>query len=295
MLTTLIVQPIFNLLVLIYALVPGHNFGLAIIIFTLIVRLLMWPLVKKQLRQARAMRELAPELKKIKASAKGDRQLESRLTMELYREKEVNPFASLGILLVQLPILIGLYVGIRRLVTNPEEIITFSYPVLHHLSWLKQISGNIHLFDNSLFGIVNLTRAAVSPSGVYWSAMVIVVASSVAQYFQTRQLMPQDPDARSLKSILKQAGGGKQADPSEVNAAVGRNMQYLIPFIVFIVYIRLAVALPLYWLSSSVIAYAQQARILKKDALVADKSVEVSPSASSQAKTKKPAHRRRRK
>src|SRR5437868_13876389 len=99
--TTLIVQPIFNLLVLIYALIPGHNFGLAIILFTVIVRLLMWPLVKKQLHHAKAMRDLAPALKKIKAAAAGDRQKESKLTMELYKEREINPFASLGIVLVQ--------------------------------------------------------------------------------------------------------------------------------------------------------------------------------------------------
>ena len=69
MFQTIIVQPIFNLLVLIYALIPGHNFGLAIIIFTILMRLLMWPLVKKQLHHANAMRRLQPELKKIKAAA----------------------------------------------------------------------------------------------------------------------------------------------------------------------------------------------------------------------------------
>jgi YidC/Oxa1 family membrane protein insertase len=74
MFTTLIVQPIFNLLVLIYALLPGHNFGFALIIFTVIIRLLLWPLVKKQLHQARAMRELQPEIKKIKQATMGDRQ-----------------------------------------------------------------------------------------------------------------------------------------------------------------------------------------------------------------------------
>ena len=66
MFTTLIVQPIFNLLVLIYALLPGHNCGMAIIIFTIVVRLLMWPLVKKQLHQAKAMRELQPELRRLR-------------------------------------------------------------------------------------------------------------------------------------------------------------------------------------------------------------------------------------
>jgi YidC/Oxa1 family membrane protein insertase len=123
MFTTIIVQPIFNLLVLIYALIPGHNFGLAIIIFTILVRLLMWPLVKKQLHHAKALRELQPELKKIKAAAKGDRQKESQLTMELYKEKEINPFASLGIVLVQLPILIGLYIGLRKIIDHPQQII----------------------------------------------------------------------------------------------------------------------------------------------------------------------------
>ena len=73
MFTTLIVQPIFNLLVLVYALLPGHNFGVALIIFTIIIRLLLWPLVKKQLHQAKAMRELQPEIKRIKKATKGNR------------------------------------------------------------------------------------------------------------------------------------------------------------------------------------------------------------------------------
>src|SRR5438552_9003613 len=120
MFTTIIVQPIFNLLVLIYALIPGHNFGLAIIIFTILIRLLLWPLVKKQLHHAKAMRELQPELKKIKAAAKGNRQEESRLVMELYKEKEINPFSSLGIVIVQAPILIGLYLGLQKLIKNPQ-------------------------------------------------------------------------------------------------------------------------------------------------------------------------------
>ena len=70
-----IVKPIFNLLVLIYGILPGHNFGLSIILFTIIVRLLMWPLVKKQLHQAKAMRALQPELKRIKKEAVGVREL----------------------------------------------------------------------------------------------------------------------------------------------------------------------------------------------------------------------------
>src|SRR5207249_3164572 len=139
MFTTLIIKPIFNLLVFIYALIPGHNFGLAVILFTILVRLLMWPLVRKQLHQARAMRELQPELKRIKRSAAGNRQKESMMVMELYREREINPFASIGLLIVQIPIFIGLYSGLRRIVSDPHTMITFSYSWVHNLGWMKQL------------------------------------------------------------------------------------------------------------------------------------------------------------
>ena len=74
MFETLVVQPIFNLLALIYAVVPGNDFGVAVIIFTVIIRALLWPLLKKQLHQTRLMRELQPEIKKIKQKTKGDKQ-----------------------------------------------------------------------------------------------------------------------------------------------------------------------------------------------------------------------------
>ncbi|MBX4199711.1 YidC/Oxa1 family membrane protein insertase [Candidatus Saccharibacteria bacterium] len=270
MFTTIIVQPIFNLLVFITALIPGHNFGLAIIIFTIIVRLLMWPLVKKQLHHAKAMRQLQPELKKIKAAAKGDRQKESQLTMELWKEKEINPFASLGILIVQLPILIGLYASIRRIIDHPNDIVSFSYPFLHHFGWMHQLANNIHAFDNSLFGLVNLTRTASSATGIYWPAMIIVVASAMAQFLQGRQLMPKSQDSRSLRQIMREAGQGSKTDQSEVNAAVGRSTQYLVPVIVLLVSLHLAVALPLYWLVSSTVAYLQQAKVLEQDVTEAE-------------------------
>lgn len=284
--TTIIVQPIFNLLVFIYAILPGHNFGLAIIIFTILIRILLWPLVKKQLRHARAMRELAPELKKIKQAAKGDRQKESQLTMELYKEREINPFASLGIMIVQLPILIGLYSGLNRVIKDPHQLVTFSYPFIHHLGWMQTLSHSIHRFDDSLLGVVNLTRTALGTHGVYWAGLVIALASAIAQYFTSKQLMPQAKDSRGLRAILREAGQGKSADQSEVNAAVGRGTMYLIPGMVFLFSIRLALALPLYWLTSSVVAYIQQSRVLNEDVAEADASVSRVPEPAKAVKTK---------
>lgn len=132
----LIVKPIFNLLVFIYAILPGHNFGLALIIFTLVVRMLMWPLVKKQLHQAKAMRELQPEIKKIKAQTKGNKQEESRMLMELYKEREISPFGSIGTLIIQFIILIGLYSGLRSVVAHPEALVTNSYSFIAKMSWI---------------------------------------------------------------------------------------------------------------------------------------------------------------
>ncbi len=266
MFTTLIVQPIFNLLVLIYAIIPGHNFGLAIILFTIVVRLLMWPLVKKQLHHAKAMRELQPELKRIKKEAKGDRQKESVMVMELYKEKEINPFASIGLLIVQIPILIALYSGIRKIVQDPNSIITFSYPILHNLSWMKQLSSNIHLFDSTLFGVVDLTKAALNKGEpIYWPAMALVAGSAVAQYFQSKQLLPNNKDSKSLREILSSAGQGKKTDQTEVNAAVGRSTLVLVPGMIFILTVNLPSALSLYWLTSGLMAIWQQSRILKQD------------------------------
>lgn len=258
MFTTLIVQPIFNLLVLIYGLLPGHNFGLSIILFTIVTRLLMWPLVKKQLHHAKAMRALQPEIRRIKKETKGNRQKESMLIMELYKEREINPFASIGLLLVQLPILIALYSGLTKIINDPSTIYSFAYPFIQPL--LEGVT-----FDGTFFGIVDLTRPALSGGGLYWPAFIIVAASAVTQYYQSKQLMPNDKDAKGLKQILREASSGNQADQADVNAAVGRSTRYFIPALVFIFTINLPAALPLYWLTSGVVAIIQQRKILKVD------------------------------
>jgi len=266
MFTHLIVQPLFNLLVLIYALLPGHNFGLSLIIFTIIIRLLLWPLVRKQLHQAAAMRKLQPEIKRIKAATKGDRQKESTMLMELYKERGINPIGTLPILIVQLIILIGLYSGLRRIIANPHSILTFSYPAVQHLSWIHQLSHNIHLFDNTLFGVIDLSRAAVGPTGgAYIPALILVLGSAVAQFYQSKQLMPQADSKRSLRAILKDAGEGKQADQAEVNAAVGSSTRWLLPLFIVLFTIKLASALSLYWLVGGIVAIIQQGSVLRRD------------------------------
>ncbi len=265
MFTTLIVQPIFNLLVLIYNLIPGHNFGLAIILFTIVIRLMLWPLVKKQLHQTKLMRRMQPELKRVKAAAKGDRQKEALLMMELYKERGVKPLRSIGIILLQLPILLGLYIGLTRVLKDRQELVEFSYPFIQNFAWMKELATDIGKFDESLFGLMDLTRSAIGSDGLYWPALLLVTASAAIQFFQSKQLMPQDKDARSLRQIMKDAGQGKQADQSEVSAAVGRGTLYLLPAMVFLFTVQLASALSLYWLVGGIVAFIQQSVALRDD------------------------------
>jgi membrane protein insertase Oxa1/YidC/SpoIIIJ len=110
------------------------------------------------------------------------------------------------------------------------------------------------------------------------------------QYLQSKQLMPQGKDSRSLRQILREANSGKSADQQEVNAAVGRGTIYFIPAMVTVFAIGLPAALPLYWLTSSSVAFWQQSIILKDDAEEADKSVKTTTSSldtKAKPKTKK--------
>jgi len=265
MFTTFVVQPIFNLLVFIYALLPGHNFGVALIIFTIIIRLLLWPILKKQLHQTKAMRQLQPEIKKIKQKTKGNRALESQMLMELYKEKGINPIGTLPILAIQLIVLLGLYSGLRKVIDNPETLYSFAYQPLQNMSWIQQLHDNVKLFDDTFLGFIDLSKAAISKGAIYWPAMVLVIGSAVATYFQSKQLLPDNKESRGLRSILKEASDGKQADQSEINAAVGRSTLYFMPFMIFFFTVSLPAALSLYWLTSGIVAIIQQSIILNRD------------------------------
>lgn len=266
MFTTLIVQPIFNVLSAIYALIPGHDFGIAIILFTILARIALYPLLKKQLKNTKAMRELQPELKKIKEAARGNKQQESLMMMELYKEKEIKPLSQMGLMVLQIVVFLALFSGLNRVVRDPQEIVDFSYPFIQNLSWLKEVAADISKFDMSFLGGIDLHRAAVeSGKALYWPALLLVLGSAVVQFLQIRQTLPNDQNARKLRDILKEANTGKQADSSEVNAAMGRSMVYFMPILIFILTIGFPGALALYWFVGGLIAYIQQTNLLKQD------------------------------
>lgn len=265
MFETLIVQPIFNLLAVIYALIPGHDFGLSVIVFTIVIRLLLWPLLKKQLHQSRVMRELQPEIKKIRERTKGDKPKEAQLMMELYKERGVSPFGSIGLLFVQIPILLGLFQGLRRVGENKDTILDLAYGWVRDLGWLKQVQADISNFDETLLGLVDLTRSGFGEMGAYLPVIVLAALAGILQYYQSSQLMPQAKDARSLREILRAEAAGQKADQSEINAAVGRGARYVFPAITFLFAASVPGALALYWATGSAVGLIQQQSVLKSD------------------------------
>lgn len=258
-----IVQPIFNLLVFIYSIIPGGDFGIAIIIFTVVIRFILWPLVSRQLHQAKAMRKLQPELRKIRAATKGNRQAESMQMLELYKKHDVKPFRSILILLIQLPIFIALYQVIRIFTTHLSEISSYTYPFLKGLEPVQQLIHHPDQFKEKLFGIVDLTHTALG-SGIDFSLIILAIIAAVMQYIISRQTSPTTSNRR-LRDVMSEAANGKQADQSELNAVMMGKMTKILPFFMFLVMINLPGALTLYYATSNAFAAIQQHYLLKRD------------------------------
>ena len=263
---TIIVQPIFNLLALIYGLIPGSDFGVSLILFTVIVRLAMWPLVRKQLHQTKLMRALQPELKKLKVKTKGNKQLEAQLMMELYKERGVKPFSSFGLLFLQLPIFIALYRVIQIITIHRDKIQAYTYGPIEKLQPIADIiHSKNHQFDESLFHLVNLTKTGLGNGSIYWPILFIAVVAAVLQYVQSRQITPQPETKKRLRDVFKDSATGKEVDQSEVSAIMSSRMIILFPFLTFSVGIYLPGALVLYFATSSAVAVTQQYFLLRQD------------------------------
>lgn len=260
-----VVQPIFNLLMGLYAVVPGRDFGVAIIIFTVFVRFVLYPLTRSMLHQSKAMRKLQPELARIKKQAKGNKQAETMGMMELYKKHGVSPFRSIGILLIQLPIFIALFQVIRIFTSHRDQIAQFTYDFLEGFAPIHSLIENPASFNEKLFGIVDLTKTAFNDTGVDIFLIVLALVAGVTQYVMSKQTMPQTENKRRIRDIMAEAAEGKQTDQGEMNAIVMQRMSKVLPL--FMVFVMLSVpgALALYYAVSNLVAVAQQAYLLRQD------------------------------
>ena len=283
-----IVRPILNLLMAIYSLIP--DFGISIIVFTILVRLLLWPLIKKQLHQAKAMRKMQPELAKIKKQYAKNPQMRNLAMMELYKKHNISAFGSIGILIIQLPILIAMYRVVQIFVSSRADLGKYVYDFVKNLPVAINLVNNPDQFNQNFLGVIDLTQHAVSKDGVVIGLLVLAGVAAYLQYLTSKQLSPQSDSKRKLRDILAEAGGGKEADQSEVNAIMTRKMMKFMPLMMFMVTIYLPAALALYLATASAVGYLQNHIILKQDSLemeeVANKKTASQKSIAS-AKTKK--------
>ncbi len=276
----IIVRPITNILFLIYGLVG--DFGLAIILFTVLVKICLWPLVKRQLHQTRLMRKIQPQLAEIKKNCNGNRQLESLQMMDLYKRNNIKPFRSMLTLIIQLPIFIALYTAVRVMVlpTPSDNLSIRAYAPVAQMERIQYVIGKQEAFLNqdqnaeekqtydfhpTLFGLVDLDTKAGLGSISAGIILVFAIASAFSQYWISRQQMPSNKKKRkTFRQIMAEAAEGKEPDQTELNQIVSGQMSYMMPVMMLLLMINLPGALVFYYLISNLMTGVQQKYILSK-------------------------------
>lgn len=236
-LITIFVQPILNLLFLIYGLIPGHDFGIAVIILTAIIRFALWPLTAKQLHGQKKMQALAPEIAKLKKQAAGDKQKESQLLMELYKEKEISPFSACLPALLQFPFLIALYFVFQKSTHDPAATAQLLYEPIKNIPYIQSLIQNPSSFNPTLFGVVSMVKPSI----------VLAIIAGITQYIQVKMIAP------------------KKSDTKDPQAQATQMMNFVFPFITVFIAWRLPAALPLYWTVTNLITIFQQYIIMREE------------------------------
>jgi YidC/Oxa1 family membrane protein insertase len=182
MFTEVIIRPLLNLTVSIYGTVGFADFGLTVILVTLVVRLAVLPFSLKTARSQREMAKLAPQLEQIKVQHKGNMQAQSEATMRLYKEHGVNPLAGCLPLLIQLPILFGMY-RVFLDIFKPETL-NLLYGFVPNPGTINQVA----------FGVLDISTA--SP--------ILAVLAGAIQFIQARMTQQMAGSKSPTASMNKQ-------------------------------------------------------------------------------------------
>ena len=221
-------QPLFNSLVWLYNYIPGHDFGVAIICLTIIIRVILFPISIKAVKSQRALQKLQPQISATQKKYKDDKEKQAKEIFDLYKREKINPFSGLLLALIQVPILIALY-RVFWDGLNQKKLSVLYHFVLN--------PGQINPF---FFHIINLSKPNI----------ILAVLAGLAQYFQTKMLLPKN----------SAPSGSKEADLSQ---AMQKQMVYFLPVFTVIILINLPSALGLYWTTSGLFSIIQQYFIFK--------------------------------
>jgi YidC/Oxa1 family membrane protein insertase len=225
-------QPIFNVFVFLYNVLPGHDIGLVILVITILVRLLLYPLTNSSIKSQRSLQDLQPKISAIKQQYADDKQKQTQAIMEMYKDNKVNPLASCLPLLIQLPILIALYTVLQDGL-NSKNLTDSLYSFISNPGTINQVS----------LGVFNMAQPNY----------VLAVLAGAAQYLQARTMSRSNPPA--------QAGqGGKD---EAMMAMMNKQMLYFMPVITVIIGLNLPAGLTLYWFFGTLLMVLQQMWIFK--------------------------------
>lgn len=230
-LITIFYQPVLNLLVFLYNIIPGHDLGLAIIALTVIIKLILFPLSQKSIRSQKSLQELQPKMNELKVKYKDNKEQMGRAMMELYKKHKVNPFSSCLPMLIQLPFLIAVFHVFRDGLAGDNLNLLYSY--IHRPETI----------DHIFLGFIDLAKRNIP----------IAVLAGLAQYWQTKMLMHKRPEVKS-----------KGARDEDMAAIMNKQMMYMMPLLTVFIGSSFPGGLALYWLTTTVLTGLQQVILFKK-------------------------------
>lgn len=226
-------EPLYNLLMLFVGIFPGHSVGLAIILLTIIVKLVLYPLTAKSIRAQQEMRKLEPHLKGLREKHKGDKQKLAQSTMALYQEHGVSPFTGCLPMLIQIPIIIGLYIVFLKGLGAVDGEILYSFVQ-------APLSLDMHFLLFDLAG----------------KSLVLALLAGATQYYQTDISLGKQAPVSANDS-------GKPSFQEDFARSMQVQMRYVLPIIIGFVAYTTSAAVALYWVTSNILSIAQELYLKK--------------------------------
>ena len=191
--------------------------------------------------------------------------MQGMMMLEVYKKYNISPFRSIGLTLIQLPIFFGLYRVIQIFTMHRGDLGKYTYNLLENIPAVSNLIANPNNFNNKLFGFVDLTVQAIGKSGISPLLLALAIGAGIMQYISSKQTMPQKQTKKGLRQIMAEAAEGKEADSSEMNAAVMQKMVKFMPIMLTLIMVNLPGAIALYSCTFTAVAVVQQHFLLKKD------------------------------
>ena len=237
MFTTIFYQPILNLLVSIYNLIPGHDVGLAVILLTIVVKAVLWPLSAKSLKSQKAMQAIQPKIEALKKkySKPEEKEAMTREMMALYKEENVNPFSSCLPLLIQLPFFWAIFKVFRDEFTNKASGLI--YPFIFNPGPLNVMA----------FGFLDFSKPNI----------ILAVLAGLSQFVQAKMLPQQKPTV-----------SGEGSKDESMAVIMNKQMTYIFPVMTIFICLSLPSGLAFYWFITTLLTILQQWLVFKKQKAV---------------------------